>query len=200
MDIVKGKMGRNISGQKFGHLTALRPTDMRNNGSVVWTFICDCGNQTDKPLNSVTSGKLQSCGCMRGKHNGLENDVTGYKFGRLTALYATDQKSGGHTVWRFRCDCGNEIEQRLVDVKRGNTQSCGCLRDEYFSNRKIDISGQQFGFLKAICPMDYTYRGCIVWKFRCICGNEIEKSASMVKSGHVKSCGCMRYSGLIHQK
>jgi hypothetical protein len=56
-------------------------------------------------------------------------DITGLTFGRLTALYRVTQRHG-EWVWRCRCVCG-----RLADVKgsllrRGDTRSCGCLRDE----------------------------------------------------------------------
>lgn len=35
--------------------------------------------------------------------------------------------------------------------------------------------------------------GSKMWDFRCICGNVITRSPYRVLSGHIKSCGCMRY-------
>ena len=188
--------GRDITGQKFGMLTAMYPTDSRNNGSVVWHFMCDCGQEADKPLNSVTSGKLHSCGCLRGQHNNSGESVSGLRFGKLTAVEPTSKRIRGSAVWKFRCDCGNDCEHLLVDVRRGNTRSCGCLK----RHKQIDGTGQKFGYLTAISPTDKIYRGGIVWKFRCFCGNEIERPLYAARAGKVKSCGCMRYSGLRNHK
>lgn len=57
--------------------------------------------------------------------------VDGVKFGRLTALRFVrwhEFKSGKRQqVWEFVCDCGNQTEAFLGNVKRGHTKSCGCL-------------------------------------------------------------------------
>ena len=56
---------------------------------------------------------------------GRFEDITGQKFGRLTAInYAGDRK------WLFKCDCGKEKIIRTNDVKSGRTQSCGCYGRE----------------------------------------------------------------------
>lgn len=34
-----------------------------------------------------------------------------------------------------RCDCGNTVTVKRVDIKRGNTKSCGCLRSAKFKER-----------------------------------------------------------------
>ena len=41
----------------------------------------------------------------------------------------------GKRLWRFRCDCGNEIVAAASLVKRGTTQSCGCLKRETAADR-----------------------------------------------------------------
>ena len=54
-----------ITGQVFGRLTAIRPTEERDsNGSVVWELSCECGNTTYKTINTLRSGKVLSCGCL----------------------------------------------------------------------------------------------------------------------------------------
>lgn len=34
--------------------------------------------------------------------------------------------------------------------------------------------------------------GCIVWLFKCACGNVLEASGKDVRRGHTKSCGCLK--------
>lgn len=55
-------------------------------------------------------------------------DISGLRFGRLTAVNITAGENGA--VWRFRCDCGNEITVPARNVMKGNTSSCGCFRLE----------------------------------------------------------------------
>lgn len=59
-----------ITGQRFGRLVAVKPTDKRNsNGSIVWECRCDCGNtayMTVSALRYNSKNSPLSCGC--GKH------------------------------------------------------------------------------------------------------------------------------------
>jgi hypothetical protein len=78
-------------------------------------------------------------------------DLTGQRFGRLVALRKTEKRnSQGLVIWEFQCDCGNIVEKTGASVKRGITQSCGCLRRETTiqknidNGRKINI-GDRFG-------------------------------------------------------
>lgn len=59
------RRAKDITGQRFGRLTALNSTDKRRNGRVVWHCQCDCGNMFDVPINYLTSGDTQSCGCLK---------------------------------------------------------------------------------------------------------------------------------------
>ena len=57
-------------------------------------------------------------------------DVTGQRYGRLTALrFVGHRRVGGQTkrVWALRCDCGREVELVYGAFSTGLTRSCGCL-------------------------------------------------------------------------
>lgn len=56
-------------------------------------------------------------------------EITGQKFGRLTAVRFVGNKNG-KARWLFRCDCGNLVEKDAASVQSGNTSSCGCLHRE----------------------------------------------------------------------
>ena len=62
------------------------------------------------------------------------SDLTGLKFGRLTVIEkagVTGQgKRGSRSLWRCKCDCGNEKVVVRNSIVTGNTQSCGCLGRE----------------------------------------------------------------------
>lgn len=58
-----------IRGRRFGHLTAVEPTDLREptNCVVKWLCVCDCGNIHVVNGNSLRSGRTRSCGCSKGR-------------------------------------------------------------------------------------------------------------------------------------
>ena len=59
-------------------------------------------------------------------------DLTGQRFGRLTVtgcVQSKQYKSGQtHAQFKCKCDCGAEIIVTSINLKTGNTKSCGCLR------------------------------------------------------------------------
>lgn len=57
-------------------------------------------------------------------------DLTGLKFGRLTAIRRYGKTMDGKTAWLCRCECGTEIVVALNNLRSGGTRSCGCLRKE----------------------------------------------------------------------
>lgn len=79
-------------------------------------------------------------------------DLTGKKFGKLTAIKRVDNRvySNGYTEvqWLCKCDCGNEIIVRSKDLtKRNGTKSCGCSRKQY---NTYDLSGEYgIGYTKS---------------------------------------------------
>lgn len=55
-------------------------------------------------------------------------DYTGETFGRLTAINYYGTNKHKRALWLWRCSCGKEVVAPGVEVKRGKTRSCGCLR------------------------------------------------------------------------
>lgn len=83
-------------------------------------------------------------------HGRIAEDLTGQKFGRLTAQYATSMRDRkGSVFWHCRCDCGNETDVTQDNLVYGNYRSCGCLRQEIRKN-----------ILKQLHMVDGT---CIEW-------------------------------------
>lgn len=63
-------------------------------------------------------------------------DLTGERFGNLTVIErgeVTASPSGARrTHWLCKCDCGNYKEVVSLDLRKGHTQSCGCLHNKLF--------------------------------------------------------------------
>ena len=56
-------------------------------------------------------------------------DLTGQKFGRLTAIGVQDTNTR-KTYWVCKCDCGNVKVARSDSLQSGAIQSCGCMKKE----------------------------------------------------------------------
>lgn len=70
---------------------------------------------------------------------GTFNDMTGYRFGRLTVLNRAPDKTTGKkpkVMWRCRCDCGNETIVTGYALKQGTTVSCGCKTRKHGCSHK----------------------------------------------------------------
>ncbi len=125
-------------------------------------------------------------------------DLTGKKFGKLTAIERINKK-GKEWVWKCKCDCGNECEVIGASLRSGRTKSCGCLKQE--SDRKpkgnvIDLTGQKFSHLTVIERCGSDNRGEAKWLCECDCPahNKIIVLSSNLRTGHTRSCGCERMS------
>lgn len=60
--------GKDISGQRFGKLTAIKYHHTTNSSKKsVWECKCDCGVVTYTNSADLISGKVQSCSCLRSK-------------------------------------------------------------------------------------------------------------------------------------
>jgi len=58
-----------LTGKRFGKLVAIRPTEKRDQGRVVWYCKCDCGNTCEVSSHSLTTGNTKSCGCLGKEKN-----------------------------------------------------------------------------------------------------------------------------------
>lgn len=65
-----GRNKNDLTGQVFGKLTALYPTDKRINGFVVWQCKCECGNMKEVASTHLLRGQTSSCGCLTSKGEG----------------------------------------------------------------------------------------------------------------------------------
>lgn len=62
------------------------------------------------------------------KSNRPYRDITGIKFGKLTAIKYSHKDKYRKTHWTCQCDCGRMIAPDRGSLVSGNTTSCGCTR------------------------------------------------------------------------
>ncbi len=116
-----------LTGRQFGELTVLGRAENDRNGNARWLCRCSCGRERAVQAAALKSGRTRSCGCKRRDAARNKYDLTGQRFGRLTALYhvaRSDRARGSY--WHCRCDCGSELDVHTESLLRGLTRSCGC--------------------------------------------------------------------------
>lgn len=68
-EIASKNFSKDITNQRFGNLVAIKPTEERRHGSVVWECKCDCGNTHLTTAELLLGGNCKSCGCIHSRGN-----------------------------------------------------------------------------------------------------------------------------------
>jgi hypothetical protein len=95
---------------------------------------CNCGTQKLVYSHTLTNGRSTNCGCKKRK----ESIPVGTTFGRLTVISDKEAKGKrGELLVLTLCSCGTQKYISKNSLKRGLTQSCGCLQRETLKTDKI---------------------------------------------------------------
>lgn len=163
-----------------------RLTVLEQRGTVC-TCLCTCGKTVTRDWQSVRAGKTKSCGCLRRElvsERSSKPIDPGTVFGKLAVV---EYRGSQCLCW---CSCGNP-RNVLVDstkLRSGHTSSCGCYQREQASIGAIKIikPGTVYGKLTVI---EQAGDRC---ECRCDCGAVVNVQSKKLRSGHVKSCGCLK--------
>lgn len=61
-------------------------------------------------------------------------DITGQRFGKLIAVKRIGKDKRNNAIWLCRCDCGNECERIVSQLRKRNNHSCGCSAKEHLKD------------------------------------------------------------------
>ena len=112
-----------ITNQRFGRLVAIKKDHQDKRNKWIWECRCDCGSVIYVRASNLVNGQSQSCGCIQSP------DITGKKFGKLTAICKARPDKYGW-IWKCKCDCGKISYVSIVNLTHNITRSCGCLHKE----------------------------------------------------------------------
>lgn len=130
------------------------------------------------------------------------NVAIGTRFGRLTTVDHPHRRLK-YVACKCRCDCGQELDVRVSNLRSGVTRSCGCLRRELTEERDrarraaagVEI-GDRIGSITVLSESDRVGERRF-YRCRCDCGTEwTVRRCSLVaaaKGDRVHgtfSCGC----------
>lgn len=124
---------KNITGQKFGRLTAIRKEGRTKSRIVTWLCQCDCGRLKVVPGDSLRRGSSKSCGCLQ-KENGIKQCLA-----RTIHSHSRRGKMTGEYI------CFNNMHRRCYSPQSGQWNNYGgrgiqvCLRWWDFANFLADM-------------------------------------------------------------
>lgn len=122
---------KDLIGKRFGKLKVI---DQKREKNRTWLYCrCDCENKKWIRADSLTNGRVVSCGCYNKEVNFKKPvDITNRRFNRLVALKPTNNrdKYNGSVIWECKCSCGNISYVAEYKLKNGVVGSCGCLGKE----------------------------------------------------------------------
>lgn len=84
-------------------------------------------------------------------------DLTGKRFGLLTAVERAESDSSGSAMWKCLCECGNYTLVRAGNLQSGAVKSCGCLRHR--PTRTHNMSGSRLYAVWASMKARCCYKG-----------------------------------------
>lgn len=119
----------------------------------------------------------------------------GDRFDKLVITEDLGQADGKSLVL-CDCDCGaKEVRTDLVSLRGGHKRSCGCLvgkAPKPLGPQKVRyVIGQKYGKLTPVSIERVSY-GKYLIRCKCECGGESLSRANDLRSGRVKSCGCIQ--------
>ena len=124
---------------------------------------------------------------------GKIKDLSNRQFGLLKVICRTEDKSPGRPQWLCQCECGNIVSVLGDSLRSHKTQSCGC------SIRKLiyNLSGQRFGYLEVIEPIQNSRIKSNETRWKCLChncGRIVEVSSYWLRhSDPYGHCKCTRF-------
>lgn len=149
--------GKDITNQKFGLLTAIKPVKNINN-KIIWECKCDCGNITYVSVSDLNSQHTKSCGCLHTYNN--KDNLMGQTFGKLKVLKYAGSDRGKRALYLCQCECGSQIIVRADSLRRKMTTSCGCVQSigedniiKILNNNNIKFKHDETYFKDLINPL-----------------------------------------------
>lgn len=213
LDLVGIRIGRLVVVSTAPDRVKIRK-DRPDSVSAYWNCLCDCGKSVEVRQDAVVAGKSNSCGCLRddvAKNNvklaqanykpKQAEDLTGKKFGRLTAINEAERSvtPKGRTLirWDCLCTCGTVKDYLSDSLRAGGASSCGCVspdfvnslfnsQQEIFKYKASLVHGDKYDYQLT----DYKHSQEDVY-IVCRCHGSFRQKPSNHLMGH----GCPRCSG-----
>ena len=136
-------------GNVYGNLLVLEEEKDRRATKIYYKCQCTkCNSIFSAEGAHIRKKEVRCPKCIRKNFH----DITGQKFGLLTAIEPTDKRYQKSIVWKCKCDCGNFKEVSAHSLLTHGTQSCGCLTFS-IGERNVEacLKKHQIPYIKQFC-------------------------------------------------
>lgn len=214
LDLVGTRVGRLVVVSAAPDRVRVRK-DNSNSVRAYWNCLCDCGKSVEVRQDAILSSKSNSCGCIRdevAKTNiriaianykpKVAEDLTGKKFGRLTAINEAERsvtpKGRSLIRWNCLCTCGTVKDYLSDQLRSGKSTSCGCILPD-FVNSLFNSQDEIFKYKASLVHGDkYDYQ-LVEYKHSqediyIVCRDH--GTFRQQPSNHLNGSGCPRCSGV----
>ena len=118
-------------------------------------------------------------------------NLVGKTYGWLS-VEAREGSIRNRANWRCRCKCGNITYTTTEDLEQGKRTSCGCIKKEIGTRKRLDEVGKIYNYLLVEECIGSKDRKAL-FRCKCLrCGKETTATGKALRSGTKKSCGCLK--------
>lgn len=115
-------MIKDITGQTFGRLTAIKYVYSDKSRTAVWQCKCNCGNIVNVKGTELRNGQVNSCGCLQKERARMSNTKHGKSNTKL------------HPVWRgMKQRCYNKNDKRYKYYGARGIAVCDEWRNDFMA-------------------------------------------------------------------
>lgn len=106
-------------------------------------------------------------------------DLTGQRFGKLVVVGQAGRAKDGQVLWNCQCDCGQQRVVLGASLRRGSSESCGCIQRERARERLVKHG-------KSNTPLYHVWRSMMM---RCgLMGKADKQDADNYKNRGITVC------------
>lgn len=122
---------KDLTGQKFGLLTAIKKDDMRKSRKAYWICECECGNIKSVRSDSLQSGNVRSCGCLKKEQDRINLNQSEVK--KKTAKFGRPYgKLRIHQTWAgMKARCYNKNDDSYMDYGGRGITVCDEWKNDF---------------------------------------------------------------------
>lgn len=127
-----------LTGKVFGRLTVINFSHIIKSKGTFWNCRCSCGQLKTTTSNRLRRGQTASCGCLAQETRGicLRLNLIGRKFNKLEVI-SLSHLNKTRTYWNCRCDCGKLAIVIGSNLMKGNSTSCGCIKNKHDEENRV---------------------------------------------------------------
>lgn len=158
-----------LEGEKVGPYELVLIKRLPNRRGI---FKCECGKEFEAAISNVSRGNVSSCGCKRFHYK--PGDLLGPD--KIELVRYTNKDKNRKWFGDFICPrCGQTFNSRINNVVKGETRSCGCIRDKKFYDKihsysYKEIAGEKAGVWTALYRTERQDKNH-TWYWMCQCEN-----------------------------